>query len=248
MLKRILKKILSKSFNNPLLIEFFAASIGNQNLVKLLKYHKITKVFDVGANTGQYAESIFNGGYTGKIISFEPLTEAYKILLQKKNNYKNWQIAERCAIGEQDKEISINISDNLVSSSILPIVDGQAKYELGIHYIGKETVQMFRLDTIYQRYIETVDILFLKMDVQGYEKFVLMGAEKVLGMLTGIQLECSLVPLYEGEMLFLDTIKDLESKGFTLYEIIPGISDHKSSGRLLQVDCIFFKTGPMRCG
>ena len=48
MLKRILKKILSKSFNNPLLIEFFAASIGNQNLVKLLKYHKVTKVFDVG--------------------------------------------------------------------------------------------------------------------------------------------------------------------------------------------------------
>jgi len=245
MLKRILKKILSKSFNNPLLIEFFAASIGNQNLVKLLKYHKVTKVFDVGANTGQYAEALFDVGYTGKIISFEPLTEAYKILLQKKNKYKNWQIAERCAIGEQDKEISINISDNLVSSSILPMVDDQAKYELGTQYIGKETVQMFRLDTIYPKYIENEDILFLKMDVQGYEKFVLTGSEKLLGLLIGIQLECSLVPLYEGEMLFIDTIKDLESKGFTLYEIIPGISDHKFSGRLLQVDCIFFKDKSM---
>ena len=84
----MLKKILSKSFSNPLLIEFYAASIGNQNLVKLLKYYDINKVFDVGANTGQFAESLFNNGYTGKIVSFEPLKEAYDTLLQKKNKYK----------------------------------------------------------------------------------------------------------------------------------------------------------------
>jgi FkbM family methyltransferase len=244
MLKSILKKILSKSFNNPLLIEFFAASIGNQNLIKLLRYYNINKVFDVGANTGQYAESLFNNGYNGKIVSFEPLTDAHKILLQKKNKYKQWKIAERCAIGDQDKEISINISDNLVSSSILPMLDSQKKYALGSQYIDKETVQMYRLDTIYPKYIENDDILFLKMDVQGYEKFVLMGSEKLLSYLKGIQLECSLVPLYEGEMLFIDTINDLENKGFTLCEIIPGISDHKFSGRLLQVDCIFFKGDP----
>jgi len=240
MLKRLLKRLFSNSFNNPLLIEFYATSIGNQNLVKLLKYHKVSKIFDVGANTGQYAEALFEVGYTGKIISFEPLTEAHKVLLQKKKKNKNWQIAERCAVGEQDKEISINISDNLVSSSILPMVDEQVKYEPGTRYIGNETVQMFKMDTIYPKYIENNDVLFLKMDVQGYEKYVLMGSEKLLGLLTGIQLECSLVPLYQGEMLFIDTIRDLASKGFTLYEIIPGISDHKFSGRLLQVDCIFF--------
>jgi hypothetical protein len=41
-------------------------------------------------------------------------------------------------------------------------------------------------------------------------------------------------------MLFFETIKNIESKGFSLCEIIPGFSD-KASGRLLQVDCIFFK-------
>jgi FkbM family methyltransferase len=245
MIKNVLKKIVSKSFNNPLLIEFFAASIGNQNLIKLLKYHKVNKVFDVGANAGQYAETLFDLGYNGKIVSFEPLTEAHRILSRKKNRYKQWTIAERCALGEQDKEISINISDNLVSSSILPMDNGQEKYELGSQYVGKETVPMYKLDTIYPKYIEKDDILFLKLDVQGYEKFVLRGSEKLLSYLTGIQLECSLVSLYEGEMLFIDMIKDLENKGFTLYEIIPGISDHKISGRLLQVDCIFFKDKSM---
>jgi FkbM family methyltransferase len=238
----MLKKIFSKSFCNPLLIEFYAASIGNQNLVKLLKYYNINKVFDIGANVGQYAETLFNNGYDGKIISFEPLTEAYNILLLKKNRYKNWTIAERCAIGELDKEISLNISKNRVSSSILPILDSHLKHAPDSQYIDKETVQMFKLDTISPKYIENGDILFLKLDVQGYEKFVLMGSEKFLSLLKGIQLECSLVPLYDGEMLFIETLKNIESKGFALCEIIPGISD-TSSGRLLQVDCIFFKDG-----
>jgi len=236
----MLKKVVSNFFCNPLLIEFFASSIGNQNLVKLLKYHNINKIFDVGANTGQYAETLFNNGYNGKIVSFEPLTEAHNTLLRKKNKYKQWKIAERCAIGEEDKEIFINVSKNLVSSSILPMLDSHLKHAPDSQYLNKETVQMFKLDTIYPKYIENDDILFLKLDVQGYEKFVLMGSEKLLSSLKGIQLECSLVPLYEGEMLFIDTIKNIESKGFTLCEIIPGISDI-SSGRLLQVDCIFFK-------
>jgi len=236
----MLKKIVSNFFCNPLLIEFFTSSIGNQNLVKLLKHYNINKIFDVGANTGQYAETLFDNGYNGKIVSFEPLTEAYNILLLKKNKYKQWKIAERCAIGEEDKEIFMNVSKNLVSSSILPMLDYHLKHAPDSQYIDKETVQMFKLDTIYPKYIENDEILFLKLDVQGYEKFVLMGSERLLSCLKGIQLECSLVPLYEGEMLFIDAIKNIESKGFTLCEIIPGISD-TSSGRLLQVDCIFFR-------
>ena len=134
----MLKKIVSNFFCNPLLIEFFASSIGNQNLLKLLKYYNINKIFDVGANTGQYAETLFNNGYTGKIVSFEPFSKAYNTLLLKKNKNKQWIIAERCAIGEEDKEIFINISKNLVSSSILPILDGHLKYAPESQYFDTE--------------------------------------------------------------------------------------------------------------
>ena len=236
----MLKKILSKFFSTHSLFNFFVASIGNQNLMKLLKYYNINKIFDIGANTGQYAETLFNNGYTGKIVSFEPFSKAYNTLLLKKNKNKQWIIAERCAIGEEDKEIFINISKNLVSSSILPILDSHLKYAPESQYFDTEKVPMFKLDTVYPKYIEKDDIIFIKLDVQGYEKFVLMGSEKLLGYVKGIQLECSLIPLYEGEMLFTETIKNIESKGFTLCEIIPGFSD-QASGKLLQVDCIFFK-------
>ncbi len=236
MLKKAIKKIITKTlpydFTNP--------SENIQNLVKLLKKFKINKVLDIGANTGQYAESLFNNGYDGKIVSFEPLTVAYNILSQKKNKYRHWEIAERCALGEQDKEIFINISKNLFSSSILPMLKTHSDFAPESRYISTEKVQMFKLDTICPKYIQQDDVTFLKMDVQGYEKYVLMGSEKILKQIKGIQLECSLLPLYEGEMLFIDQIKNIENKGYTLYDIIPGFRD-SASGRLLQVDCIFFK-------
>ncbi len=47
---------------------------------KLFHHHGISLVLDVGANTGQYATGIRRRGYSGKIISFEPLTEAYQIV------------------------------------------------------------------------------------------------------------------------------------------------------------------------
>lgn len=235
---KVVKKIISNSF---LPIDFIEEIITSKNLVKLLKNFKINKVFDVGANTGQYAETLFNNGYKGKIVSFEPLTEAYNTLLLKKNKHKEWEVAERCAIGEQDKEISINISKNLWSSSILPILSSHTKYAPESQYIDTEKVQMFKMDTICPKYIEEDDIIFLKMDVQGYEKFVLKGAENILNRIKGIQTECSLIPLYDGEMLFNESIKNIESKGFTLCDIIPGFRD-RSSGKLLQADCIFFKT------
>jgi FkbM family methyltransferase len=238
----MVNKVISKfcSFTTDYVNNFFGISIANQNLVKLFQNHNINKIFDVGANTGGYAETLFNNGYNGKIVSFEPLTEAYNILLLKKNKYKQWKIAEQCAIGEQDNEIFINISKNLVSSSILPMLDSHKKYAPQSQYINSEKVKMFKLDTICPRYIEMDDIIFLKMDVQGYEKFVLKGAEKILNKFEGIQLECSLLPLYEGEMLFNESINYIEKEGFALCDIIPGFRDG-NSGRLLQVDCIFFK-------
>jgi FkbM family methyltransferase len=37
----------------------------------------INKVFDVGANVGQYAERKISLGYRGQIISFEPISSVF---------------------------------------------------------------------------------------------------------------------------------------------------------------------------
>ena len=67
-------------------------------------------------------------------------------------------------------------------------------------FVGDEKVPVRRLDRVLP---ETVDLdgrrTFLKLDVQGYERAVLDGAEGLFrdGVLVGVQTEMSLVPLYE---------------------------------------------------
>ena len=53
-----------------------------------------------------------------------------------------------------------------------------------------------------------------------------------------MQLEMSLVPLYQNEMLYTDMIQYMKSRGFALYSLENGFSDEKT-GKLLQVDGIF---------
>ena len=40
--------------------------------IELLRKYKVDFVFDVGANTGQYASQLRKAGYKGKILSFVP--------------------------------------------------------------------------------------------------------------------------------------------------------------------------------
>ena len=78
----------------------------------LLDHHKIGLVLDVGANAGQYASSLRESGYRGKIISFEPLSTMYSVLERASRTDPLWVIASRTAIGNIDGEIEINISEN----------------------------------------------------------------------------------------------------------------------------------------
>lgn len=78
----------------------------------------------------------------------------------------------------------------------------------------------------------------MKIDVQGFERQVLAGATEILPQVKGIQLELSLVPLYESQPIYREMIKFLEKLGYELYALVPGFTEHKT-GKLLQMDGIF---------
>lgn len=84
------------------------------------------------------------------------------------------------------------------------------------------------------------DIVFLKIDVQGFEKNIIEGASLVLQKIKGIQIEMSLAELYEQEMLFFEMSNLLTGFGFKLYSLENGFYN-LYTGQLLQVDRIFFK-------
>jgi FkbM family methyltransferase len=208
---------------------------------RLLAYNNIDLVFDVGANIGQYAKLLRELGYSGRIVSFEPLSSAYSRLKAVSEKDPLWEIAPQAAIGNQEGEIIINIAGNSQSSSALPMLDAHLESAPESAYSGSETVKLSRLDTIAKDYIKSeTKSIFLKIDVQGLEKQVLEGATAILPLVKGIKLELSLVPLYEGQVLFKEMIDIVEKLGYELYGIEPGFTAEKT-GRMLQMDGIFFK-------
>ncbi|MDP3323303.1 MAG: FkbM family methyltransferase [Hydrogenophaga sp.] len=209
-------------------------------LFKLLDFHKIDTILDVGANDGGYGKRLRQGGYTGSILSFEPLSSAHAKLVHASRGDVAWEIAPRMAIGSSIGEVEINIAGNSTSSSILSMQSLHETVAPQSRYVGTETVTLTRLDAVAHPFIEQSKNLLLKIDTQGYELPVLEGAEAILKRVRGIQLEMSLVPLYEGQMLYKETIDWLEAKGFELWSVMPGFVD-QTSGRMLQMDGVFFR-------
>jgi FkbM family methyltransferase len=206
---------------------------------RLIRQHNINLVFDVGANIGLYAHNIRHMGYIGRIISLEPLSFAFKELVKLSANDNKWE-AVNIALGNEDIQSEINISANSVSSSILDILPAHTDIVPESQFSGKENITLKKLDTIFNDYYKPGDNVFLKLDTQGFEKKILDGAENSLGLISGIQLEMSVVPLYENEMTYLDMLSFLNEKGFKLHLLESGWVD-PHTGRLMQVDGIFFR-------
>jgi FkbM family methyltransferase len=180
-------------------------------------------------------------GYQGQVISFEPLSSAYQQLQEKSRKDNKWSLAPRGALGDKDEEMTINIAANSQSSSVLPMLETHEKAAPQSVYIGSETVKVYQLDNIpLPITLDDFESIFAKIDVQGFEKQVIQGGKSLLPKIKGMQIELSLINLYEDQVLYQDMIQWLQTLGYQLYGISPAFVDPKTF-QLLQVDGIFFK-------
>ena len=209
-------------------------------LMAALCHFNIDLVIDIGANEGQFAKELRAGGYSGRIVSFEPLSAAHGRLLQVSDGDTAWHVHPRCALGDRLGEIELNISGNSVSSSILPMLTSHSNAAPESAYLGHESAPLITLDSVAPPYLEGAQAPFLKIDTQGYEWHVLDGARATLPRVSGIQMELSLVPLYEGQRLWRECIERLETAGFVLWALQPVFID-LTNGRTLQWDGLFFR-------
>ena len=209
-------------------------------LMVALRAFEIDLVIDIGANEGQFANELRAGGYSGRIVSFEPLTAAHRRLLQESNSDLAWHVHPRCALGDRLSEIELNISGNSVSSSILPMLTSHSSAAPESAYLGRESAPLITLDSVAPPYFEGAQAPFLKIDTQGYEWHVLDGALATLPKVRGIQMELSLVPLYEGQQLWRECIERLEAESFVLWALQSVFVD-PATGRALQWDGLFFR-------
>lgn len=206
---------------------------------KILSGFSINKIIDIGANTGQFATVMRNIEFTGQIISFEPLSSAFKELQQKASNDSNW-ICQNYALGHEESSMEINIAGNSYSSSLLEMLPEHLNFDPNSGFIGKENINIKTFDSVFSNFCYNDDKIWMKIDTQGFEKQVLEGAKESLSKISVLQIEMSLTPLYQNEPLFSELYPFVVDKNFELFTIEPGINNVET-GQLLQLDCIFIK-------
>jgi len=207
------------------------------HLVRALEDREITRLLDVGANIGQYANAVLANGFSGEIISFEPLEDIHGKLAKAAIGHPRWSVYERCAVGAEAGKITINRSANAVSSSILPIEELHVSAAPSSQFTTTEDVALIALDDLSLTDFERT---FLKIDTQGFEGEVLKGAAQLLPRIAGAQLEISIAPLYKGQADYTEVLDILHGAGLRLWSVEQGFRDPKSK-RLLQFDAVFMR-------
>lgn len=207
------------------------------SLRRVLNKLSIDCVFDVGANHGQYGDQLRYIGYKGWIVSFEPVRASFEDLSKRAAARPPWRVFQY-ALGSKNgqEEINVNKCDEL-TSFLTPL--GPSKTLPGNRVVGRETVEIRRLDSIFDECMAGIASrrLYLKLDTQGFDLEVLRGADGVLTNFLGAQTEVSFVPIYQGMPRHIESLKEFESRGFSVVDFMP-VTRVAGDLLMMEMDCI----------
>ena len=219
------------------------------HLRELFRLYGIDTVLDVGANRGQYGSFLRGAvGFEGTIISFEPVSTTFEDLEERSKDDAKWRVM-RLALGEASAEKVINImrSDRL-SSFNRPNPEAHERARAWNRVERTETVEVARLDDIYPRLKAELGCsrTYLKMDTQGYDLNVLMGAPSTLAEIVAFQSEVAVQKLYTGTAGFDEVIPRYEGYGFELSGLFPVNCDDRLA--LVEMDCVMLSRNARPAG
>jgi hypothetical protein len=141
-------------------------------------------------------------------------------------------------LGSASGQAVLHVAANSYSSSILELLPRHVRAAPHSRYVCEEQIEIRALDSALPPILNGGKVAYLKVDTQGFEREVLLGAGASLAMIPLLQLELSLVPLYQGAPLLPEMCQLASDLGYQLISIEPGFVDEES-GEVLQVDGIF---------
>jgi FkbM family methyltransferase len=211
----------------------------DRQLALALEGAGVERVVDVGANVGQYARRLRAAGWTGRILSVEPLADAHAALEAAAAHDPHWEVAPPVAVGARAGRATLERSEESDMSSLRPQTDRLRTLSPSSAVVERLAVDVRPLAAVVAP-AGRCERLFVKIDVQGGEDAVLDGVGALWRHLVGVQLELALARLYEGERSYLEVCARLESLGFHLALVLPGYFDGKVK-RQLQFDGVFLR-------
>lgn len=209
---------------------------------KLLGVAGVRVMLDIGANTGQYVQDLRWGGYTGRVVSFEPLPDAFKYLARAAAGDSQWT-AERLAVGSfcGDAELFVT-PDSIYSTTRVP-TDLMTDASPTARPHRAMPVPAATLDS----WVATSNMIGpfgLKLDVQGAEEDVLVGASKTLELCTFLEVELPLRPVYRDQWNLVTALSRIQSLGF-----VPALTENlmpgPDGGSSLQVNVLFARAASL---
>jgi FkbM family methyltransferase len=206
------------------------------NIKDFLQSRNVETFLDVGANVGQTGLRLREIGYTGKIVSFEPVQSAFKILKDISDRDGNWT-AHNFALGAERMTAKINVSENTVFTSLLDQTVEACRFDPAAQVKHEETINIKPLDDLYDEFVDHK--VFLKIVTQGFEQNVLAGAKNALKKVVGVELILPLVQIYKENWSFPQALTYMEDNGFTLAQIDQEIYGKIDPAVLLELYCVF---------
>ncbi|MGP4043241.1 FkbM family methyltransferase [Streptomyces sp. 2A115] len=211
-----------------------------QHVAALLEKYRVNCVFDVGANAGQYGKGLRRFGYTGRIVSFEPVADTFARLSRAAEKDPDWHVYN-FALGREEAVQSIHVDWKTMNSLLPPSEYGKERYKRFAK--GRmEEIEIRRLDDMMDKALEGVadPRPYLKMDTQGFDLEVFAGAGKRISEFVGMQSEVAPLRLYEGSPGMAEAVAAYEEAGFGITGMYP-VTREPSSGRVVEFDCVMMR-------
>ncbi len=215
----------------------------------ILAHNRIDGVIDVGGNVGQYHDFVRQEvGFIGPIVTFEPIAALARNLTDrvKTEGDADWTI-QNYALGQAEEMRAFNITRDTAFASFLQprsrpgLSAGDMGFDEQVNIVARQQTAVKRLDQVLPNIFGPLGDrrLFLKVDTQGYDLEVLAGARGVLGAVMAIQIEVSLIPVYENMPPMDVTLDALKKLGFHVSGIFPIARDRQL--RVIEFDCVLVR-------
>jgi len=217
-----------------------------EHLRALIAHYDIDVVVDVGANFGQFHDTVRDEvRFAGPIVSFEPVSSYRTQLEARQHTDRAWHV-EPYALGSAHQEsavIHVMKSPGLSSlkepdfgamKTLLPAPD-----RVGIE--EDEKIEVRRLDDVAPSHpvLGRAKRALLKTDTQGFDLEVLRGSHAFLKQTVAIVIELSVLPIYADAPTYQDVISELHALGFDISGMFPVLLDPHL--RLIEFDGVFVR-------
>ena len=196
-------------------------------------------ILDVGANKGQFSAAARSLFPEAVIHSFEPLPRAAEQLRRVSSGDARWFVHE-VAVTARNETATLRVNAHSQSSSLLDVGARHLKAFPTATTVDEIAVSTATLDSL----LASKDLarpVLLKIDTQGTEDQVILGAERTLARVDFVLVELSFVRLYEGDSTWSHVADLLARHDFRLDRPV-GLLRDPASREILQFDGLFVRS------